>query len=275
MKRDLGFGLMRLTGDAAWGPPPVWSDAVDLIQLAYELGVRIFDTAWYYGPDVTNRLLADALFPYPDDIVIITKAGNSRGPNRSWRPALQPIQLRHACLSDLKSLKVSRLPLVLLRWLPQAEDEARFSEALAELIDLKSSGFIGEIGLSNVEMRHILQAQRTCEIAAVSNSFSVYSRRDAEVLEYCTMLRIKFLPYYPLLGGDVVRQPLIERIAREMAATPAQVALAWLLAQSPVIVPIPGTSRVDHLRQNLAAASLTIPSPRLSELNELRETRSL
>lgn len=258
---------MQLTGRGAWGPPPDWHTALSLLRLAYDIGVRLFDSAWYYGPEVTHRLLAEALSPYAPDLVIVTKAGNSRGLDRSWVPALKPHQLRDACKMDLRLLRLEVLPLVLLRWHPQPGDDDKFIEAVMTLLRLHDAGDIASIGLSNVSMRYLELASQVLPIAAVSNSFSIASRRDADVVDWCTDRGVPYLAYYPLLGGEAVRRLALQRVARNLEITPAQVALAWLLARSPMIVPIPGTGNRRHLEDNVAAHQIKLSAEQLAALN--------
>lgn len=263
----LGYGTMQLTGHGVWGPPPDWRASLDLLRLAYDLGVRIFDSAWYYGPEVTHRLIAEALSPYTPDLVVVTKAGNSRGADRSWTPALEPQQLRDACETDLRLLRLQVLPLVLLRWHPQPCDDDDFIEAVATLLQLYDAGDIAQIGLSNITVRHLDLASQLLPIAAVSNAFSIAAQREADVVDWCTARRVPYLAYYPLLGGDVIRRTALQRAARELRVTPAQVALAWLRAQSPMIIPIPGTRNLRHLEDNVGAHRIVLPTERLAALD--------
>lgn len=265
--RRLGLGTMQLTGRGVWGPPADPGGAVGLLRAAYEWGVRVFDTAWYYGPDVTHRLLVQAFCPWPEDLMVVTKAGNSRGPDRSWRPALAPADLRAACERDLRLLDVDALPLVLLRWSPASGDEGAFLGAVREMADLQRQGKARRVGLSNVEPRHLELARTLLDVAAVSNAFSVGNQRDRHMLLGCTALRIPYLPYYPLLAGADLGRPVVEGVARESGATPAQVALAWLWAQSPVVVPVPGTRDVRHLRENVDAGALVLSEEQLARLD--------
>lgn len=258
---------MHLTGTGVWGMPPDPPAAVRLLRRAYALGVRLFDSAWYYGPEVTHRLLREAFSPYPADLVLVTKVGNSRGVDRSWVPVLQPRQLVEGCSLDRRLLGVDSLPLVLLRWQPRVGDDEFFTEAFGCLLDLKRAGHIQSVGLSNVSLRHVQAAAELCELGAVSNAFSVTSQRDIDVLRWCTARGVTFLPYYPLMGGDAVRRPAVLRASRELGLSPAQVALAWLVAQSPVMVPIPGTRDAGHLEDNITAVQTRLPPETLEQLS--------
>lgn len=269
----IGYGTMQLTGPGVWGPPPQWTEAVALLRLAYELGVRLFDSAWYYGPAVTHRLLAEALWPYPDDVVLVSKVGNSRGAERSWVPALAPRRIREACHRDLELLRVERLPLVLLRWHPRSPDRTPFETALATVMELREAGKVDRIGLSNVTLHELEKALGVLPVAAVSNSFSITNGRDGAVLQRCQEKGIPYLPYYPLLSGEVLRRGAVQRVARSLGLSPAQVSIAWLRAQSPVVVPIPGTSNPAHLRENVAAQRLVLPPESLRQLSTAAQQR--
>lgn len=258
---------MRLTGDGAWGPPADRKGALAVLRAAYDWGVRLFDSAWYYGPGVTHRLLTEAFQPFPDDLVVLTKAGNSRGPDRSWQPVLAPADLRAACEIDLRTLGLESLPLVLLRWQPTLGDGQAFLDACGTMAELRAEGKVKSVGLSNVRPQHLELARSVLDVAAVSNAYSVGNQQDRGVLAECSDRGVPFLPYYPLLGGAELGRAIVEAVARESGATPAQVALAWLWAQSDVIVPIPGTSRLEHLRQNVEAAALILTPVQLARLS--------
>lgn len=263
----IGYGAMQLTGRSAWNSPDDWSAAVGLLREAHDCGVGLIDTAWYYGPYVAQQLIADALYPYPNDLVLVTKAGNSRGLGGSWAPALSPQDIRKACQIDQKLLRVETLPLVLLRWSPLAGDEA-FGEAVGTLIDLQQAGGVANIGLSNVSMHHLRLALTMTPVAAVSNAYSLDQRRGADVLEACAAAHIPFLPYYPLHGGRTLRHPLVKQVAQDLGATPAQIAIAWLCAQSDYVVPIPGSRSRRHLRENVEAQRMVLPSPAREVLDQ-------
>ena len=262
----IGFGSMRLTGEGIWGPPSDPRAAVDLLLLAYDLGVRVIDTAWYYGPDVTNELIARAFPRYPDDLLIVTKVGNSRTKDRSWAPALSPSELRVACERDLQALCVSELQLVLLRWHTSIDRQERFEDALGTMLDMQSEGKIRRIGLSNVSPTQLEVALSMTKVAAVSNGLSLNNRRDLATVRRCTEIDILYLPYYPLLAGSLLRHPVLQHVSMACGITPAQFALAWLCAQSPCVVPIPGTADVLHLRENIAAQEMELPNSLLKDV---------
>ncbi len=258
----LGFGAMRLPGKDVWGEPANPEAARDVLRRAVELGINLIDTAWYYGPFVANRLIVEALHPYPRDLVIATKLGGKRLDDKSWAPAARPEELVAGCHADLVSLRLERLDVVHLRYIPTSG--VPFAESLGALVDLKQKGKIRHLALSNVSTREVEAAMKSTPIVAVQNAFSVAGgggelarRSHAEVddpeavLDLCTAQGIAFLPFFPLAVGSLPKiRPAVTEIARKRGATPMQVALAWLLARSPVMLPIPGTSSVAHLEEN-------------------------
>lgn len=258
----LGFGAMRLPGKDVWGEPANPEGARDVLRRAIELGMNLIDTAWYYGPLVANRLIVEALYPYPRDLVIATKLGGKRLDDKGWAAAARPEELRTGCETDLSTLRLERLDVVHMRYI--ASSGVAFTESLDALIELKKEGKIRHLALSNVSTREVNAALERTPIVAVQNLYNVtggsgqLARRtggeveDPEaVLELCTANGIAFLPYFPLGIGNVDKmRPALAEIARKCGATPMQVALAWLLARSPVMLPIPGTSSVAHLEEN-------------------------
>lgn len=266
VQRAIGYGAMRLTGDQVWGPPPDPAEALRLLRLAYDSGVRVIDTAWYYGPGITNPLIAKALYPYADDLLLVTKAGNSRGNDRSWVPALTPADLRAACERDLRELRISELPLVLLRWHPEPGDQQRFLEALGAMLELREEGKLRRLGVSNVTFVQLELARAHAPIAAVSNALSLNNRRDLPTLRRCGELGLVYFAYYPLLTGSVLRRPALQQTSRRLHITPAQLAIAWLCAQSPWLVPIPGTASIPHLKENVEAQRIRVPERVLAGL---------
>ncbi len=261
----MGYGAMRLPGKDVWGEPDDRDRARSVLRRAVELGIDFIDTAWFYGPLVANRLIAEALHPYPRELVIATKLGGKRLPDKSWAPALRPEELRRGAEEDLRSLRLERLDVVHLRHM--ASSGVPFLESLDALIDLQREGKIRHLALSTVGQREIEQALARTPIVAVQNMFNVSGGggaiaklthsevEDPEgVLELCNRKKIAFLPYFPLaIGGVAKEKPVLARVAARHEASPAQIALAWLLARSPVILPIPGTSSVEHLEENWAA----------------------
>jgi aryl-alcohol dehydrogenase-like predicted oxidoreductase len=261
----LGFGAMRITGDGFWGEPADRAEAVRVLRRAVELGINFIDTADSYGPGVSEEIIAEALHPYPAGLVIATKGGFDRpGPNQ-WVENGRPEHLRSACDASLRRLRLERIDLYQLHRIDPtipAEDQ------LGTLKDLQAQGKIKHIGLSEVNVPQIQRARTIVPIVSVQNRYSIADRGSEGVLEYCEKEKIGFIPWFPLAAGRVSGpESPISRIAAQWKATPSQVALAWLLARSPVMLPIPGTSRVKHLEENVAAAELKIDANKLRELD--------
>ncbi|MGI8552751.1 MAG: aldo/keto reductase [Dehalococcoidia bacterium] len=263
-----GYGTMRLPGPGIWGPPADRDEAIRVLRRAVELGVRVLDTAWYYGWDIANELVAAALQPYPDDLVLVTKLGGARRGDGSWYSDLSPAGLRAGCERDLRVLGVDSIPVTHLRWSGRDADE-HFEQALQTMLDLQREGRIQRIGLSNVSVAQLDQALRRTAIVSVSNPFSLTQRTDESTLERCEREGIAYLPFFPLAAGAIGRQEDVEAVARQLGLTPVQIALAWLLARSPFVLPIPGTSSVAHLEENIASADIRIPAESLQILNSL------
>lgn len=263
----LGFGAMRLTGDGIWGPPKNRSEALAVLRRAAELDVNFIDTADSYGPNVSEELIAEALFPYPKDLVIATKGGwNRPGPNL-WTHNATPAHLREAVEGSLKRLKLERIDLYQLH-IP--DPIVSFEDSVGMLAQLKNEGKIRLIGLSNVTQEHIERARRIVPIVSVQNRYSFADREWDYVVDYCERNGIAFIPFFPLAAGRVAGQTL-EQIARAHQATPHQVASVWLLKRSRVILPIPGTSSVKHLEENVAAASLQLSDEEFQELSHVAQ----
>lgn len=266
----MGYGAMRLPGKDVWGEPDDPARARAVLRRAVELGINFIDTAWFYGPFVSNRLIAEALHPYPRDLVIATKLGGKRLPDKSWGAALRPEELRKGAEDDLRTLRLERLDVVHLRHMPIAR--VPFSESLDALIAMQSEGKIRHIALSNVSAREVHAALARTPIVAVQNMFNVSGGKGAlaklthsevddpeGVLDLCTQKSIAYLPYFPLAVGAVDQEkPALAAIADKHRASPAQIALAWLLARSPVMLPIPGTSSMEHLEQNWEARRIAL-----------------
>lgn len=255
---------MRLPGKDAWGEPEDPATAHAVLRRAVELGVNFIDTAWYYGPWVANRLIAEALYPYPADLVIATKVGGTRGDDKSWKPALRPEQLRVGIDEDLKSLRLEQLPVVHLRWFPQSEVD--FATALDVLIAAQREGKIRHIALSNVNVAQLEQALAKTPIVAVQTPFSagVNDAGSEALLKACEQRQIAFIPYsLPSVAAGV---RTYDATAKRLNCTPNQLTIAWELARSPVMLPIPGTSKVTHLEENLGAVHCAIDDTALAEL---------
>jgi aryl-alcohol dehydrogenase-like predicted oxidoreductase len=260
----LGFGAMRITGDGVWGPPSDPEEAVRVLRRAVELGVTLIDTADSYGPFVSEELIRAALHPYPEDLVIATKAGFTRGGPGSWRPVGRPEYLRQQVELSLRHLDVDRIDVLQLH---AVDPRTPLLESVGELVALQKEGKIRHIGLSNVGIEEIDLARTEAEIVSVQNSFNLTSRRGEGVLDYCEREAIGFIPYFPLAVGSLADPggPL-DAAAKRHGASPSQLALAWLLRRSPVMLPIPGTSKVRHLEENLDAARITLTEAEFDDL---------
>ena len=258
----LGFGAMRLTGEGIWGPPKDRKGALAVLRRAVELDVNFIDTADSYGPHVSEELIAEALFPYPAGLVIATKGGwNRPGPNQ-WTHDATPEHLRKAVEGSLKRLRVNRIDVYQLH-IP--DPVVPFEASMETLAQLRNEGKIRLIGLSNVTQEHIERARKIVPIVSVQNRYSFADREWDYVVTYCERNGIGFIPWFPLGAGRVAGD-VLERIARAHEATPMQIALAWLLRRSPIMLPIPGTSSIEHLEQNVAAASLHLSDEEYQKL---------
>jgi len=263
----LGFGAMRITGDGVWGEPADRAEAIRVLRRAVELGINFIDTADSYGPGVSEEIIAEALHPYPAGLVIATKGGYARpGPNQ-WVEDGRPEHLRAACEASLRRLRVDQIDLYQLH---RIDPKVPVEDQLGALRHLRAHGKIKHIGLSEVSVKQIQHARTIVPIVSVQNRYSVTDRGSEDVLGYCEQEKLGFIPWFPLAAGRVSgSESPIGRIATRWKATPSQVALAWLLARSPVIIPIPGTSRVEHLEENVAAAELKIDANRMQELDQM------
>jgi pyridoxine 4-dehydrogenase len=260
----LGFGTMRLTGKGIWGEPADRAEAVRVLRRAVELGINFIDTADSYGPGVSEEIIAEALHPYPAGLVIATKGGFERpGPDR-WTENGRPEHLRSACEGSLRRLRLGRIDLYQLH---RIDPKVPAEDQLGVLKDLQEEGKIKHIGLSEVSVQQIQHAKTIIPIATVQNRYSLADRGSEDILRYCEKEKMGFIPWFPLAAGKLSGgDSPISRAAERLKATPSQVALAWLLARSPVILPIPGTSSVAHLEENVAAAGLRIEEKQIQEL---------
>ncbi len=260
----LGFGAMRITGDGIWGEPADRAAAVRVLRRAVELGINFIDTADSYGPYVSEEIIAEALHPYPANLVIATKGGfESPGPDR-WTENGTPKHLRAACEGSLRRLRLERIDLYQLH---RIDPKVPAEEQFATLQALQAEGKIKHIGLSEVSVQQIQHAQTMLPIVSVQNRYSVADRGSEDVLEYCEKQNIGFIPWFPLAAGKLSGpQSSIGHVAAQWKVTPSQVALAWLLSRSPVMLPIPGTSSVEHLEENVATAVLQLDSKQMQEL---------
>ena len=263
----LGFGAMRVVGEGVWGPPEDREEALRVLRRVPELGIDFIDTADAYGPFVSEELIAEALHPYPEGLVIATKAGLERPGPGKWEPNGRPEHLRSRCEGSLRRLKVERIDLFQLH---RIDPDVPTADQLGTLKELQDEGKIRHIGLSEVTVEEIEEARRTVDVVSVQNKYNLEDREHEAVLDYCEREGIGFIPWFPLAAGPLTKAdgPLAD-VAGEVEAAPSQIALAWLLHRSPVMLPIPGTSSVAHLEENVAAAGLRL-DPELVE----RLTRS-
>jgi aryl-alcohol dehydrogenase-like predicted oxidoreductase len=263
----LGFGAMRLTGEGIWGPPKDRQAALAVLRLAVELDVDFIDTADSYGPNVSEELIAEALFPYPTGLVIATKGGwNRPGPNQ-WTHDATPSHLRKAVEGSLKRLRLDRIDVYQLH-IP--DPVVSFEASVETLAHLRNEGKIRLVALSNVTQEHVERARKIIPIVSVQNRYSFADREWDYVVNYCERNGIAFIPWFPLGAGKVAGE-VLGRIAQAHRASPTQVALAWLLQRSPIMLPIPGTSSIEHLEQNVAAASLRLTKEEFEELSRVPE----
>jgi pyridoxine 4-dehydrogenase len=259
----LGYGAMRITGPGIWGPPKDKAAAIATLRRAVELGVNFVDTADSYGPYVSEELIAEALYPYPAGFVIATKGGWERPGPGQWTHNASPKHLTEALEGSLKRLRVDRID---VHQLHTPDNAVSFNASMEALAKLQEQGKIRHVGLSNVTREHIERARKIVPIVSVQNRYSFADRESDYILDYCEQNGIAFLPWAPL-GQAKKAHDVIEKVAKELSATPLQVALAWLLKRSKVMLPIPGTSSVAHLEENIAAASLELPDAAYKELS--------
>ena len=262
--RRLGFGAMRLTGPGVWGEPADREEALAVLRRAVELGITLIDTADSYGPEVAERLIAQALFPYPRDLVIATKAGFRRPGPGKWVEDGRPEHLKEACEGSLRRLRLERIDLFQLH---RIDPKVALEDQIGAFLELQSQGKIRHIGLSEVSLQQIESVRRLTPIVSVQNRYSLVDRDSEDVLNYCTRSDIGFIPWFPLATGNLAKPggPLA-RAAERLGAQPSQIALAWLLRRSPVMLPIPGTSSVAHLEENTGAASIVLDERTMREL---------
>jgi len=259
----LGYGAMRITGKGIWGPPTDPDASIATLRRAVELGVNFIDTADSYGPNVSEELIAEALHPYPADLVIATKGGWQRVGPAQWIHNASPNHLREAVEGSLKRLRLDRIAVYQLH-IP--DPAVSFDASMECLADLRSQGKIQYVGLSNVTLEHLERARKIVPIVSVQNRYSFADREWDYLLDHCEKLGIAFIPWAPL-GQNRQAHELLDRIAREIGATTMQVALAWLLSRSRIMLPIPGTSSVAHVEENIASGSLKLPDSLLQELS--------
>ena len=272
--RRVGFGAMQLPGPGVFGPPPDRDAALGVLRRAVELGVNHIDTAQYYGPDVANELIHDALHPYPQDLVLVSKVGAARDAQGGWHPASSPAELHAGVEDNLRSLELDRIDVVNLRLI---NEPGAFDEQLDAMVAMRDEGMIGGIGLSNVSLEQLEHGLARTEIACVQNALNVVDRAALPLLERCRSERIPFVPFFPLGSAfdsrkRVLEHPAVRATAQRLGALPSQIAIAWLLALAPNTLLIPGTSSPQHLEQNLAAADLVLDDEALASLDEASGT---
>jgi pyridoxine 4-dehydrogenase len=264
--RRLGFGAMRITGKGVWGPPEDPEEAERVLQRVVELGINLIDTADSYGPEVSEELIAEALHPYPDDLVIATKAGLTRPGPGDWRRDARPERLKECCEKSLRRLRVERIDLYQLH---APDPNVPLEDSLGAMRELQEEGKVRHVGVSNVSVEQLQQAREIVDVVTVQNRYNLTDRDSEDVLEACEREGIGFIPWFPLATGDLAEPggPL-DDAAKEHDAKPGQVALAWLLQRSPVMLPIPGTSSVEHLEDNTRAAELRLSDEEMERLEE-------
>jgi len=260
----LGFGAMRITGDGIWGPPDDPEEAKRLLRRVVEGGVDLIDTADSYGPEVSENLIAEALHPYPDGLVIATKGGLRRTGPSQWPRDARPERLKECCEGSLRRLKLDRIDLYQLH---SPDNRVPLEESMGALKELQDEGKIRHVGVSNVSVEQLERARAVVEVVSVQNRYNLEDRRSDDLLDACEAANIGFIPWFPLATGRLAEPggPL-DRIARAHEATPAQIALAWLLARSPVMLPIPGTSSIEHFEANLEAAKVDLSPDEVAEI---------
>ena len=272
----VGFGAMQLPGPGVMGPPRDRDEAIAVLRRAVELGVNHIDTAQYYGPDVSNELIREALYPYADDLALVSKVGAVRDDQGGWLPAQQPHELRSGVEDNLRTLGVEQLAAVNLRLLDHVPDgytAPPLEDMLAEMVALRDEGKIAGVGISTASLDEVETAIRLADIVCVQNAFSLVDQRDQPVLDRCAAGGIAYVPYFPLGSAfpgmpKVTDDPAVQQVATRLGASPAQVGLAWLLSHSPNVLVIPGTSSVAHLEQNLACGSIELSEEDLALLND-------
>jgi pyridoxine 4-dehydrogenase len=269
--KRLGYGAMQLAGPGVFGPPKDHGAAIAVLREAVASGVNHIDTSDYYGPHVTNKLIREALHPYPDDLVIVTKIGARRGPDASWNPAMSPDDLKSAVEDNLRNLRLDALEVVNLRIMGSVHGPAEgpIEAPLTVLADLQRQGLVRHIGLSNVTSNQIEQGRRICDIVCVQNLYNVAHREDDPLIDELARAGVAYVPFFPLGGFTPLQSTGLNEVATRLSVTAMQVALAWLLQRAPNILLIPGTSSLGHLRENLAAASVKLPGDALTALDAI------
>ena len=269
--KRLGYGAMQLAGPGVFGPPKDHDTALAVLRMAVASGVNHIDTSDFYGPHVTNQLIREALSPYPEDLVIVTKIGARRGSDASWNPAFSPNELEQAVHDNLRNLGLDALDVVNLRAMfgTHGPAEGSIKAPLTALAELQRKGLVRHIGLSNVTAAQIAEGRKICDIVCVQNYYNIAHRADDALIDDLARAGIAYVPFFPLGGFTPLQSTILSDVAKRLDATPMQVALAWLLKRSPNILLIPGTSSPVHLAENLAAAAQTLPKDALAELDRI------
>jgi aryl-alcohol dehydrogenase-like predicted oxidoreductase len=272
----MGYGAMQLAGRGVFGPPKDRDTALAVLREAVAAGVNHIDTSDYYGPHITNQLIREALAPYPDDLVIVTKVGAVRGEDASWNPAVSAPQLAQAVHDNLRNLGLEVLDVVNFRVMGAVHGPAEGSieEPFTALAELQRQGLIRRLGISNALPAQVAEARRISEVACVQNHYNLAHRADDALIDELAGLGIAYTPFFPLGGFSPLQSSTLSQVAAELGASPMQTALAWLLQRAPNILLIPGTSSLDHLRQNLAAARLRLPAEAVSRLDDVASHRA-
>ena len=260
----LGFGAMRVCGPEVWGPPKDRPAALKVLRRAYELGCNFFDTADSYGPHVDEELIAEALHPYPKDLVIATKGGLVRPSAPRWDSDAKPAHLRKAIDGSLKRLRIERIDLYQLH---APDPEVPLEDSLGAIVEAQKAGKIRHIGVSNFDLKELERGRKVAKIVSVQNRYNLQDRSSDDVLVACEKLGLAFLPWYPLGAGNSLGLSKIKKLAKDKGATPAQIVIAWLLARSPAMLPIPGTGSLAHLEENVAAANIALTKEDLKALS--------
>lgn len=268
----MGYGAMQLAGKGVFGPPRDMDGAIAVLREAVAFGINHIDTSDFYGPHITNQIIRQALYPYPDDLVIVTKVGARRPDDGSWVSAMSRQELSEAVHDNLRHLGLDALEVVNLRMMGEKPSEASLAEPLSVLAELKQQGLIRHLGLSNVTPKQVTEAQTITEIVCVQNMYNVAHRNDDALIDQLAQQGIAYVPFFPLGGFNPLQSSTLDAAATAVNATSLQVALAWLLQRSPNILLIPGTSLVEHLRENLKAAQLELPPQIIKDLNVLATT---
>jgi pyridoxine 4-dehydrogenase len=261
----LGFGAMRITGEGIWGPPRNRDNALAVLRRAIELGIDFIDTADSYGPHVSEQLIAEALYPYPDGLLVATKGGLERTGPGQWPRNGRPEHLKAACEGSLRDLRVDRIDLYQLH---APDENVPYADSVGALKELQDEGKIRHIGVSNVSVEQLAEARSIVDVVTVQNRYNLIDREDQDVLDVCDRDGIGFIPWFPLEAGKLAEPGgIVDGVAERHGATTSQVALAWLLQRSPVVLPIPGTASIEHLEENVAATRLHLSAQAVAELD--------